>query len=178
LVYSPPLTGSTTAERLFALSIASARRRLYIANAYFVPHADFVQLLVDAARRGVDVRVLTNSAQSDVKTTWLAGRSRYETLLAAGVRIYEYRPTTIHSKTFVVDGTWSAVTTMNFDNRSLAYNDEVALVALDGTVGAIMESLFLEDLRFADEIDVDAFRRRPRWQRVLERAASVLASVL
>jgi len=60
LIHSPPLTGSTTAERLIALSIASARRRLYIANAYFVPDADFVRLLVAAARRGVDVRLLTN----------------------------------------------------------------------------------------------------------------------
>ncbi len=136
LVYSPPLTGSTTAERLLALSIASARLRLYIANAYFIPDADFVQLLVDAARRGVDVRILTNSEQTDVKTTWLAGRSRYETLLAAGVRIYEYRAATIHAKTFVVDGAWTAVSTMNFDNRSLAYNFVVGLVALDCAVGA------------------------------------------
>lgn len=177
-MHSPPLTGSTRAERLFALSIASAQRRLYITNAYFVPHADFVQLLVDAARRGVDVRVLTNSAQSDVKTTWLAGSSRYETLLAAGVRIYEYRPTTNHAKTFVVDGRWSAITTMNFDNGSLAYNDEVALVARGDTVGTAMESLFLDDLRFADEIRLDLFRQRHRTQRFLERAASVLASLL
>ena len=178
LVYSPPLTGSTTAERLFALSIASARRRLYIANAYVVPDPDFVELLVAAARRGVDVRVLTNSAQTDVKTTWLAGRSRYETLLAAGVRIYEYRPATMHAKTFVVDGAWSAVGTMNFDNRSLACNSEVALVTLDGPVAVTLEALFLADLRFADEIKLDVFRRRPRSQRLLERAASVLASLL
>ena len=72
LIYSPPLTGSTTAERLLALSIASPRRRLYIANAYFIPDADFVQLLIAAARRGVDVRILTNGNQSDVKTTLLA----------------------------------------------------------------------------------------------------------
>ncbi len=178
VVYSPPLTGSTTAERLFALSIASARSRLYIANAYLVPDANFVQLLVAAARRGVDVRILTNSAQSDVKITWLAGRTRYETLLAAGVRIYEYRPTTIHAKVFVVDGAWSSVGTMNLDNRSLAYNDEVALVALDRSLGAILESRFLEDLDFADEIRLDAFRRRSRVQRLLERASNVLASLL
>lgn len=178
LVYSPPLTGSTTAERLIALSIASARRRLYIANAYFIPDADFVQLLVAAASRGVDVRVLTNSAQTDIRTAWLAGRSRYETLLAAGVRIYEYRTTTMHAKTLVVDGDWSVVGTMNFDNRSLAYNSEVALVTLDRPVGAAMEALFLDDIRFSDEIRLDAFQRRPRTQRLLERAASALASLL
>lgn len=178
LVYSPPLTGSTKAERLIALSIASARRRLYIANAYFVPDADFVQLLVDAARRGVDVRVLTNGAKTDVKTTWLAGRSRYDVLLAAGVRIHEYRPTTMHAKTFVVDGALSAVGTMNFDNRTLAYNNEVALVVLDGAVGARMEALFLDDLRQADEFRLDGFGNRSLAQRLVERAAGVLASLL
>jgi hypothetical protein len=81
-----------------------------------------------------------------------------------------YRPTTIHAKTFVVDGEWSAVGTMNFDNRSLAYNDEVALVVLDDTVGGAMESLFHEDLGFADEIRLEGFQRRPRTQRFLERA--------
>lgn len=178
LVYSPPVTGSTAAERLLALSIASARKRLFIANAYFVPNADFVRLLVAAARRGVDVRILTNGAASDVRSTWLAGRSRYDSLLAAGVRIYEYRPTTIHAKTFVVDGSWSAIATMNFDNRSLAYNNEVALVVRDPTVGATMDSLFLDDLRFAEEITAERFRRRPFVSKLLERAASAIARVL
>ena len=178
LVYSPPLEGSTTAERLIALSIASARRRLYIANAYFIPDAAFMQLLVDAARRGVDVRLLTNGAQTDVKMAWLAGRDRYEILLAAGVRIYEYRPTAMHGKTFVVDGIWTAIGTMNFDNRTLAYNNEVALVALDSAVGASMESLFLDDLHLSDEIRLDVFVKRPHTQRLRERAASALASLL
>ena len=178
LVDSPSRTGSTAAERLFAFSISSAQRRLYIANPYFIPQADFVQLIVAAARRGVDVRILTNGKLTDVKTTWLAGRSRYEVLLAAGVRIYEYRPTTIHAKTIVVDGAWTAVTTMNFDNRSLAYNNEVALVVLDSTVGASMESHFVDDLRYADEIRLDSFRRRGRSERILERAASLAASLL
>ena len=158
LVYSPPITGSTVAERLLALSIASAQHRLYFANAYFIPDASFMKLLADAARRGVDVRILTNGPETDVKSTWLAGRSRYDALLTAGVRIYEYRPTAMHAKTFVVDGAWSAVSTMNFDNRSLAYNNEVALVVLDSAVGAAMEKLFLDDLRLADEIRLDAMR--------------------
>lgn len=178
LLYSPAVTGSTTAERVLALSIASARRRLYVSNAYLIPHADFVQLLIDAAHRGVDVRVLTNGARTDVKTTWRAGRTRYEALLEAGVRLYEYQPTTMHAKTFVVDGVWSGITTMNFDNRSLAYNNEVALLCLDPAVGATLESLFLDDVRFADEMQLEAFRRRPWTGRLSERLANVFASVL
>ena len=76
----------------------------------------------------------------------MAARAPYETLLAAGVRMYEYQPTTMRAKTFVVDGLWSAITTMNFDNRSLAYNNEVALLPRDAGLGATLDSLFLEDL--------------------------------
>jgi cardiolipin synthase len=177
-LYSPPLIGSTSAERLLALSIASAQRTLYITNAYFVPHADYMQLLMDAARRGVDVRILTNSVRTDVKTTWLAGRSRYEALLAAGIRISEYLPTTVHAKTLVVDGEWSVISTMNFDNRSLAYNNEVALVVRDRAIGATMDSLFLADLRYAGEIELASFRRRSATTKLLERLASALATVL
>lgn len=177
VVRSPPLMGSSSAERLLALTIASARESLYISNPYFVPTRGFVQLLVHAALRGVDVRILTNGAQSDVKTTWRAGRSSYERLLRAGVRIYEYRPTT-HAKTFVVDGTLSAVTTMNFDNRSLAYNSEVALVMLDSAVGMQLESLFRADEQYADEIALEQFRMRPRSARVLEWLASIGSRLL
>ena len=178
LLYSPSLSGSTAAERLFAISIASARRNLYITNAYFVPHADFVALLSDAARRGVDVRVLTNGWRSDVATTWLAGRSRYETLLLAGVRIYEYEPTTLHAKTFVADGVWTAIGTANFDNRSLAYNTEDLLVVRDASLGATMDSLFVLDLRYSDEIQLGTFRQRSWWLHIRERAASLIADLL
>src|SRR3954462_14225101 len=99
LLFSQPTTGSTPAERFIALTIAGARRRLYITNSYFVPDDDFRRLLKNAARRGVDVRILTVCEKTDVKTTWYAGRYRYEELMKAGIRIYEFQPTMIHSKT-------------------------------------------------------------------------------
>lgn len=177
IVCSPPLMGSTAAERLIALAIASATRTLYISNAYFVPTPGFALLLREAAGRGVDVRILTNGRQSDVRTTWLAGRRTYESLLGTGVRIYEYG-TTIHAKTFVVDGYLSAVTTMNFDNRSLAYNNEVALVTLDAGVGQYMDSLFLGDASYSDEILLATFRTRAWTSRVMERLASIGSRLL
>ena len=178
LLFSPPVPGSTAAERLLALSIVAAHRRLYITNAYFVPQAEYVRLLTDAAKRGVDVRLLTNGPLGDSRVTWLAGRSRYEALLAGGVRIFEYQPTTVHAKTLVVDGRWAAVTTMNFDNRSLAYNSEVALVVRDEQLGATLERLFQEDLNFAREILLPEFRQRPWRERLLERGASAVAGLL
>lgn len=178
LLSSPPLGGSTTAERLLALSIASAQRRVYITNAYFVPQADFVALLTGAARRGVDVRILTNGPESDVESTRFAGHRQYRALLAAGVRIWEYQPTTIHAKTLVADGLWSSVGTANFDNRSLAYNNEVVFVARDRRLGATLDSLFFDDLHFADEVRLSAFERRTWTMRLRERVAGLVERIL
>lgn len=178
LLFTAPTTGSTPAERFLALSIASAHKSLYITNSYFVPDDDFRRLLKRAVRRGVDVRVLTVSSKTDVKTTWYAGRYWYEDLLSAGVRIYEYQPTMIHSKTIAVDGLWSSVGSMNFDNRSLSFNNESNLVVLDPRFGAMMDSTFFDDLRYAKEIKLDEFRKRSPWERLLELVSVTLSRVL
>jgi cardiolipin synthase A/B len=178
LLYTAPTTGSTPAERFLALTLSAARKRLYVTNSYFVPDDDFRRLLERAARRGVDVRVLTTSANTDVKTTWYAGRYHYEELLGRGVRIFEYQPTMLHSKTIVVDGMWGSIGSMNFDNRSMAFNDESNLVVLDSAFGARMDSVFLDDLRYAKEIKLDEFRRRSVWSKMLEAGATLLSRLL
>jgi cardiolipin synthase len=178
LLSAIPTMGSTPAERFLAISIAGARKTLYITNAYFAPERHFIELLTDAARRGVDVRVLTGGPLTDVQIVRLAGRAWYSTLLAAGVRIYEWQPTTLHAKTFVVDGLWSTVGSMNFDNRSLVLNDEANLMILDPNVGRQMNAVFVEDLRYAEEITPATFARRSPLQRLGEQAANLLSRLL
>jgi cardiolipin synthase len=178
MMYSIPSTGSTPAERFLALSIAGARKSLYITNSYFVPGENFMQLLLSAARRGVDVRILTVGDKTDVKTTWYAGRTYYEKLLDGGVKIYEYQPTMIHSKCVVVDGMWSDIGSMNFDNRSLSFNNESMLLALDRRIGAQMDSIFMDDLKWSKEIKLDEFRKRPLSGKILEWGAQKLRRVL
>ena len=168
LLHASPSVGSTEAERFFVYSIASARKKLYIANSYFVPDHDIRILIADAARRGVDTRILTVSAETDVKSTWYAGRARYEELLRAGVRIYEYRPVMMHAKTLTVDGQWAAVGSMNADNRSLSLNEETVLMMLDGRAAETLERHFMDDIQFADEIHLDTFRQRGRIDRIKE----------
>jgi cardiolipin synthase len=178
LMHTIPSSGSTPAERFMALSIAGARKTLYISNSYFVPGETFLKLLLGAAKRGVDVRILTVSSKTDVKTTWYAGRTYYEKLLEGGVKIYEYLPSMMHAKTMVVDGMWSDIGSMNFDNRSLSFNDESLLVALDRNVGAQMDSIFMEDIKFSKEIKLEEFRKRPLSGKVLEWGAQKLRRVL
>ena len=178
VLYASPTTGSTSAERFMALSIASARRRLWVTNSYFVPDDDFRNLLKDAARRGVDVRILTAGPKTDVKTTTWAGRARYEELLEAGVRIWEYQPTMMHSKTFVVDGLWSTIGSLNFDNRSLAFNNETNVAVLDSAFAVRMERMFEEDLRYSKEITLAVHRQRGFKARMLERGAHLMSRML
>lgn len=178
LLHTAPTIGSTAAERLLAVTIASAAEKLYITNSYFVPDDDFRRLLVEAARRGADVRILTTSDKTDVKTTWHAGRSHYEELLEGGVKVYEYQPTMIHSKTFAADGRWCSVGTANFDNRSLVFNDESNLLALDEELCGRLEAIFMEDLKYSTEITLEAFRQRPWTNRLMEFTASLFGRIL
>jgi len=178
IFFASPTAGSTPAERFIALSIASARRTLYVTNSYFVPDDDFRNILISARKRGVDVRILTVSKETDVKTTWWAGRSSYEQLLTAGIRIYEYQPAMMHSKTFIVDGMWGSIGSMNFDNRSLAFNNESNFVFLDAPFGAKMDSVFADDLTRSQEIVLSEFVKRPWYKHVIEHGAALLSRLL
>ena len=178
LLDAQPTIGSTPAERFLALSIAGARHRLFITNSYFVPNHDFKQLLIEASKRGVDVRILTVGPESDVKVTRYAGRKQYDDLLKGGVRIFEFAPTMMHAKTLVADGTWVSVGTMNFDNRSMVFNNECNLNVLDAATGAMMDSVFLNDLKYSKEITRAEFEKRGIFQRILEVGASAMARLL
>jgi cardiolipin synthase len=178
LLYSTPTLGSTAAERLFALSIAGARKTLYVTNSYFAPERSFIDMLAAAAKRGVDVRILTAGARTDINIVRDAGRASYNTLLEAGVRVFEWQPSTLHAKAFVVDGQWSAIGSMNFDNRSMALNDESTLMILDPTIGRQMDQIFLDDLRHSEEITLTAFQRRSWWARLTERVANLVTRLL
>jgi len=178
LFHAVPATGSTAAERFLALTIAGARRTLYITNAYFVPDDDFRGLLKRAAQRGVDVRVLTAGPKTDIKTTWYAGRARYEEMMAAGIKIYEFAPTMIHAKTISVDGEWGTVGSMNFDNRSMAFNNESNLLVLDRGVVGQLDAMFLDDLRFAIPMTPAVMAQRTWMDRVKETLSSTLQRIL
>ncbi|MEX2179729.1 MAG: phospholipase D-like domain-containing protein [Gemmatimonadaceae bacterium] len=178
LLFTSTTTGSTAAERFLAMTIAGAHRTLYLANAYFVPDDDFRDLIVAASRRGTDVRLLVPGPNTDVPITWYAGRARYEALMRGGVRVYEYQPSMMHAKTFVADGIWGTVGSLNFDNRSLAFNNETNLVVWDRDFGAVLDSTFMEDLRFAREILLPEFLRRPWTERLVELGATALSRLL
>ena len=138
LLVSRPGMAPTEAERFVALTFGAVRRTLYIANSYFVPNRETRRLLVAAAGRGGDVRILVPGPVNDVPGTRWAGQHWFRELLEGGARIWEYQGTMMHAKTMVADGVWGTVGSVNLDNRSLRLNEEWSLVIHDPGVGAGM----------------------------------------
>jgi cardiolipin synthase A/B len=148
-------------------AIRNAEKNVWLSAAYFVPTGQEEEDLVDAAKRGVDVRLLLPS-DSDSKMALAVGRSHYGTLLEAGVKIYEAQNQVLHSKTASIDGVWTAVGSSNFDPRSVVFNDEVDAIVLGSATAADFERMFQTDLERAKQIDHAQWRRRPITQRLLE----------
>lgn len=178
LLYTTRRYGTPVPERYLALSLKGAQHTIYITNPYFIPNRELREWLTQAAGRGVDVRVLTASGNTDVKLTRWASRTRYAHLLEAGVRIYEYLPAMLHAKTMVVDGVFGSVGSLNLDNVSLRVNDEAILLVQDSTLGAALAASFLEDLKHSEEIVLERFRRRPITDRLLESIARIVRDFL
>jgi cardiolipin synthase len=105
----------------------------------------------------------------------LTSHHYFKELLEAGVKIYEYQPTFLHSKTVVVDGQWSVVGSANLDIRSKELNEENVLGILDAGFGRQLEETFLQDLEGAEQIRLEDWRRRGPFKRGAEWVASRFA---
>jgi cardiolipin synthase len=138
--------------------------------AYFVPHPELLEALKSAARRGVDVRMILPS-NTDSWLVLAAGRSYYEDLLGAGVRIYERKERLLHSKTAVIDGVWATVGSTNLDWRSLSANAELNAVVLGPEFAAQLEQSFQRDIANSEEVTRERWARRPLADRMREQAA-------
>lgn len=174
VINSSPDGGASGARLSYYLAIVSAHKRIDIANPYFVPDEVAVETLVEAASRGVQVRVLVTGRRND---NWLARHNSvrlYGKLLRGGVKLYEYHPTMLHQKVMIVDGCWCTVGTSNFDNRSFAHNEETSLCLCDARLVGELTETFEEDLAACQEVTQDEWRRRGVFARSQELVASLL----
>lgn len=154
---SRPGRGHGETASVLAATVAAARERVWITNSYFAPRRRAIDALAAAAHRGLDVRLLL-PGPTDVPIVRHAGHGWYESLRAAGVRIFEYQPAILHAKTAVADGFISLVGSSNLDFRSFHFNAECNLLILDDDVGRALETAFEKDLASSREID-GAWRR-------------------
>ena len=143
---------ASRAARLYELVIASAKKRLWIANAYFVPPKEVLQRLEEEAAEGVDVRILLPGKKSDSNISLSSQHIEYDELVKDKIKVYEYQPSMMHAKTVVVDDEVSLVGSINFDLLSMGKLEEDALVVQDRAFNEEMARSFEQDLTHAKEI--------------------------
>ena len=157
-------------HREYVHRIGHARRRVDIANPYFVPDRRVRFALFRAVRRGVCVRVLVPS-KSDVPVVQFAVEALFDTLLRHGVEIWTMPGTMLHSKTAIIDESFTTSGTYNLDERSWRKNLEVNLAVEDRAFARYVRSWFERDLAVAARIDLGTWRRRSLSRRGFEWAA-------
>ncbi|WP_265942512.1 phospholipase D-like domain-containing protein [Dechloromonas sp. A34] len=167
LVAADPLAERNELYLALLSAIEHAQRRVWLTYGYFVPDERIRLALQDAARRGVDVRLVLPGF-SDFWAPLYAGRSRYSELLEAGVRIFERHDALLHAKTAVIDGVWSSVGSTNLDWRSLVHNFEADLLVLDSGFANELQQLFGLDQSASYEVVRSDWSRRGVKSRLLE----------
>jgi cardiolipin synthase len=150
--YSSPRRQRYGSELMYHLALASAEKSIRITNPYFLPRRELSDALCAAARRGVKVQILLPGEYIDQKAVRRGSRKRWPTLLAAGIEIYEYQPTMIHTKLLVIDDYFVSLGSTNLDPRSLRLNDEANMNVLDRTFARQQANIFANDLLRAKRI--------------------------
>lgn len=175
---SSPTGGADSMQLMYLLAIASAEHSIDLAAAYFVPDKLAREALIDAARRGVKVRVLTAGEHKDSKVVHDASRAQWGEFLAAGVKIYQYKPSLFHVKTLIVDRLLVSVGSTNFDNRSFRLNAEANLNVYQDEFAIESTKVFEQDLAKAHEVTLEEWRDRPWTERLMEQSAALFSSQL
>lgn len=169
--------GHAETAAVLATTMAAARQRLWIANAYFAPHPRVIAHLLAAARRGVDVRLLL-PGRSDMPLVRRAAHGHYAELLAGGVRIFEYLPVVMHAKTLLADDWATMIGSSNLDYRSYYFNAECNVLILDEATGRDMATIFMLDLKVSAEIKADDWKRRSLLKKCGDALARSLSPLL
>jgi cardiolipin synthase len=164
-------------HRAYLEALGAARWRICVSAAYFLPDRRLLQALLAAARRGVVVRLILNR-WSDHPLLQLASRRLYQQLLAAGVQILEWREGVIHAKTAAVDGVWGTVGSFNLERMSLHFNHEANVAFADPRLARAVERSFEEDCARCAPVTLAAWRARPWWLKLAERACFLFRKLM
>ena len=152
---------------MYVAAFLNAQRSIHLTTSYFVPDQQTLSALIDAAKRGLDVKIILPAA-SDSSLVLHAGHYYYSDLLDAGVKLYERQNAILHAKTSVVDAVWSTVGSTNMDQWSFLHNNEVNAIIISSDFASEMEALFADDLAQSKEVTPDEWRKRPLLHRFWE----------
>ncbi|WPG40509.1 cardiolipin synthase [Variovorax sp. EBFNA2] len=175
IVTSGPDNALEAIHRMHVEAIHSATHRAWLTTPYFVPGEPALMALTSAALRGVDVRLLV-PRRSDSAIVSAAARSYFDELIAAGVKVWEYKARMLHSKTLVVDDHCAMIGTANFDNRSFRLNFEVSAVVYGPALTQPLAAQFETDLHSSGA--VRAHRPQSFWRRLGDAIARLFSPLL
>lgn len=134
------------AGRAFETVVTLAEKRLWITTPYFNPSSRLTRLLIQAARRDVDVQIMIPGPYIDKRLSLVAAEEQAVEMLEAGVWLHRFQPTMLHAKQMVADDSVAMFGSVNFNERSFYKDEEVAVVAIDGRLTELLASDFLDDL--------------------------------
>lgn len=135
--------------------ISKAQKRIWIINAYFVPHRSFLQKIARAAKAGVDVKIIL-PAKSDVPLVRWASLGFYKYLLVRKVQIFEYTQTMLHTKSMIIDD-WAVIGSHNLNHRSLIHDLEVEGVVQGESPLAKLEEAYVNIIESSQQITLSSF---------------------
>ncbi len=172
-----PLDDEPVGENVYLNMIARAQQYVYITTPYLIPSNEMMTALCNAARSGVDVRIIT----PHIPDKWYVhavSRAHYSQLVEAGVRIFEYTPGFIHAKSFVADGLYAVVGTINLDYRSLYLHFECATWMYRASCIDDIYRDFLETEQVSQEVTLEECRSVPFWTRILRNLLKMFAPLM
>ena len=172
-----PLDGETVGEHVYLNIISQAKKYLYIFTPYLIPDNETLTALCMAAKRGVDVRIVTPGIP-DKKIVYILTQANYEILLESGVQIYQYTPGFIHSKSFVCDDEVATVGTINMDYRSMYLHFECGVWMYGSSAVAQVKEDALITFEQCEQINMDYCRKKNFAVRALRGALKFLAPLL
>lgn len=153
----------TDIEDEYLRAIRAAKSEIMIANAYFFPGYRLLREIRNAARRGVNVRLILQG-QPDMPIAQKGARMLYDYLVRSGVRIYEYCERPLHGKVAAVDDLWTTVGSSNLDPLSLSLNLEANVMILDRDFNRLLRRRLEQLFDQCTEIDRSWLPPRTPWR--------------
>ena len=162
---------------MYIEAINRAQRNIWMTVAYFIPDENFVDAMIDAARRGVDVRLLLPAKSNHIVADWIS-RGYFRRMLDAGIGIHRFRDAMVHAKTATIDGSWSTIGTANVDRLSMTGNYEINVEIIDAELAAEMERIYETDLTNTLQLTLAEWQARDVYARFTEMILKPLRPLL
>jgi len=176
-ITNAPYIGKHFLYKEYLSALRKSQRYAYFTTAYFIPSNAFIDALIKAAKRGVDVKIIIPKA-SDIPSINKASRYGLSKLIRNGVQIYLYTGGMIHTKTAAIDNVWATLGSSNLDNLSFRFNYESNFVSQDPFFISTINQHFIDDLKVSHHLSLEELRQRPLIDRVLELVLYPLRPIL